>query len=182
MKFIPKYFFSLGAAQIYNASTLRLALVGPQLPKTIVALACHRDRTFAGTENSILECIRVHRSGEYSRTRDILPGRSTLLQMLVLGDFLISLWRDGMLVMWRIGEYDSPVREIQFEQTFVPTCMTHPDTYVNKILVGSEDGRMQLWNFNTTTCLYEFSSVGSAIRCIVSSPALDVVGLGLTDG
>jgi U3 small nucleolar RNA-associated protein 21 len=156
--------------------------VGPQLPQTIVGLASHRDRTFAATGQSILECIRVHRSGAYHRTKEILPGKSIVVQLLVLGDFLISLWRDGTLVIWHIGEYDSPVREIQLDQAFIPTCMAHPDTYVNKILIGSEDGRMQLWNFNTMTRLYDFSSFGSAIRCIVSSPALDVVGVGLTDG
>lgn len=60
--------------------------------------------------------------------------------------------------------------------------MAHPDTYLNKMIVGSDDGRMQLWNFSSEKCIHEFASVGAAIKCIVSSPALDVVGLGLADG
>lgn len=34
--------------------------------------------------------------------------------------------------------------------------MAHPDTYVNKVVVGAQDGRMQLWNFMTGALLYTF--------------------------
>ena len=66
---------------------------------------------------------------------------------------------------------------------FQPTCMAHPDTYLNKVVVGSSDGRLQLWNFSAGTRLFEFTSyAGTAVKCISPSPALDVVGLGLADG
>ena len=72
---------------------------------------------------------------------------------------------------------------MELGRDFQPTCMAHPDTYLNKVVVGSADGRLQLWNFSTGTRLFEFSSFGgSAIKCITPSPALDVVGLGLADG
>lgn len=35
---------------------------------------------------------------------------------------------------------------------------------------------------NTRKKLYEFKGWGSSIRCCVSSPALDVVGIGCSDG
>jgi U3 small nucleolar RNA-associated protein 21 len=35
--------------------------------------------------------------------------------------------------------------------------MVHPDTYVNKVLIGGEDGLMQLWNFVTGSLLYCFN-------------------------
>lgn len=65
---------------------------------------------------------------------------------------------------------------------FTPTCLAHPDTYLNKVVVGSADGRLQLWNFSTARLLYTFPGWGSAVRCLVPSPALDVVGVGLGDG
>ena len=180
----PSYFFlqtltfspTLHSLQIYNASNLRLALVGPQLRHNISALATKRDLTFAAVRGSIVECKRVHRTGEYQgHTGDII-------QLLVLGDLLFSLGRDGKLLVWRIGEYDAPEHVITLPQSFTPTCMAHPDTYLNKMIIGSEDGRMQLWNFSSQKCIHEFASVGASIRCITSSPALDVVGLGLSDG
>ena len=37
-----------------------------------------------------------------------------------------------------------------------PTCLAHPDTYLNKVLVGGTSGRMQLWNFETGQKLHTF--------------------------
>lgn len=51
-----------------------------------------------------------------------------------------------------------------------------------QVLIGSEEGTLQLWNVNTHKKLYEFQGWGSSIRCCVSSPALDVVGIGCSDG
>jgi hypothetical protein len=44
----------------------------------------------------------------------------SILQLLVLGDQLLSLGKDGQLLVWKIGEYDAPqVRE--GEQSAVET-------------------------------------------------------------
>lgn len=59
--------------------------------------------------------------------------------------------------------------------------MAHPPTYVNKVLVGSADGRMQLRNINSSELLFTFK-LPHRICCIEGSPALDVVGIGLGDG
>jgi U3 small nucleolar RNA-associated protein 21 len=37
-----------------------------------------------------------------------------------------------------------------------PTCCVHPDTYVNKVLLGGADGSLQLWNFATQERIYTF--------------------------
>ena len=165
-----------GCLQVYNTASLRLVLVGPQLNHSISALACKGDLTFAAVRGTITESRRVHRSGEYR------GHRADILQLLVLGDNILSLGRDGQLLVWRIGEYDEPLASVQLQQGFTPTCMAHPDTYLNKVVVGSDDGRMQLWNFSTAQMIYEFKSLGAGVRCIAPSPALDVVGVGLADG
>ena len=67
---------------------------------------------------------------------------------------------------------------------FQPTRMAHPDTYLNKVVVGGCSGRMQLWNFAKGTLLYSFQLGGgdADVRALSSSPALDVVGIGMSDG
>lgn len=39
-----------------------------------------------------------------------------------------------------------------------PSCMAHPDTYINKVLIGSSSkaGQLQLWNFATQQLLHTF--------------------------
>lgn len=38
---------------------------------------------------------------------------------------------------------------MQFDSDFTATNMLHPSTYLNKILVGSSQGSIQLWNIKT---------------------------------
>lgn len=161
--------------QVYNTSKLTLVLVGPQFPREITAIESKGDRTFAATAGgSVIECQRVHRSGVYEgHTADVLL-------LLAIGDHLLSLSADRKLILWNIGQYDQPAVSITLD--FTPTCMAHPPTYLNKVVVGGMDGRLQLWNFTNGKLVHEFSNLASDIRCIEPSPALDVVGLGLSDG
>jgi U3 small nucleolar RNA-associated protein 21 len=45
---------------------------------------------------------------------------------------------------------------ISLEPPFVPACLCHPDTYLNKVVVGGADGSMQLWNFVTGQMVHTF--------------------------
>lgn len=161
---------------MYNANTLRLAWLGPQLRNSITCIASKGDFTFSAVRNTVVECRRVHVTGEY------IGHDAAIIQIMVLGDVLLTLGKDQRLLAWRIGKYDTPLREMQLSQGFVPTFMVHPETYLNKLVIGSEDGRMQLWNFSTGKLIHEFGSFGSGIRCMTASPALDVIGIGLSDG
>lgn len=55
-------------------------------------------------------------------------------------------------------------REMRLESGFEPTCIAHPDTYLNKVLVGSRDGRMQLWNFASAKMVYEVTLPPQCVR------------------
>jgi U3 small nucleolar RNA-associated protein 21 len=40
--------------------------------------------------------------------------------------------------------------------SFRPTCLLHPDTYLNKVLLGGASGELQLWNIATRHKLHTF--------------------------
>eukprot|EP00730_Choanoeca_flexa_P004159 TRINITY_DN11617_c0_g3_i1.p2 TRINITY_DN11617_c0_g3~~TRINITY_DN11617_c0_g3_i1.p2 ORF type:complete len:323 (+),score=69.83 TRINITY_DN11617_c0_g3_i1:33-971(+) len=65
---------------------------------------------------------------------------------------------------------------------FTLTTMLHPSTYLNKLLLGSQQGVLQLWNIRTQKLIYTFNSLNSAVTCLEQAPALDVVAVGLADG
>ena len=44
------------------------------------------------------------------------------------------------------GVIDSVPRTISFHREAAPTSVCHPSALVNKILIGFEDGVVQLWN------------------------------------
>lgn len=39
--------------------------------------------------------------------------------------------------------------KVEFEPGFTATSLVHPATYLNKILVSSSEGSLQLWNIRT---------------------------------
>ena len=192
--------------QIYNAHSLRLRLIGPDVTRVlpaasagkgglddelqISALAVKGDLTFAAVGGYVVECKRVHRTGVYTAVREHARGMESsgtvapIRQLMVLGSLLIGLNGQGVYI-WNIGEYGAPKREMLDEfsdPSFRPTCMAHPQTYLNKLLVGSSDGRIKLINIVSAKIVYEFASLGSGVETIVPSPALDVVAVGLLDG
>ena len=73
--------------------------------------------------------------------------------------------------------------EMHFDlDTFTITSAVHPSTYLNKILLGSAQGELQLWNIRTNKLVYTFKGWGSSVQNLTQSPAVDVVGVGLGSG
>lgn len=171
---------SVGKAwQIYNCAKLNLVLVGPQLPKKIRALASFRDYTFAAYGNTIGVFKRAHQVATWSAHN----AKVNLLHQF--GDHILSVDVDGNMYIWAfkgIDQHLGPIDHIVLGEGFTPTCIMHPDTYLNKVIIGTTEGALQLWNVSSKKKLYDFTHWTSPICCCVSSPALDVVAVGCADG
>lgn len=72
--------------------------------------------------------------------------------------------------------------ELPFGDSFTVSVMMHPSTYLNKILFGSKQGPLQLWNIRTQKLIYTFSGWNSGVMVIEQAPAVDVVAIGLENG
>ncbi|KAK9049733.1 hypothetical protein SSX86_031298 [Deinandra increscens subsp. villosa] len=176
--------------QIYNVrnpnlisllvpSSISFSSVRPQLAKKIRALASYRDYTFAAYGNDIGVFKRAHQVATWSKH----TAKVNLL--LLFGEHILSVDVEGNVFIWAfkgIEENLSPVGHILLDSEFTPSCIMHPDTYLNKVILGSQDGSLQLWNISTKKKLYEFKGWKSSIHCCVSSPALDVIAVGCADG
>lgn len=90
---------------------------------------------------------------------------------MCVGNTLVSLCDEGRLKAWNLkhrtdagagskqkqqkghgggeSEGGTATCDAALEGGFVPTALAHPPTYLNKVLVGSESGAMQLWNVRT---------------------------------
>ncbi|WCJ34926.1 transducin family protein / WD-40 repeat family protein [Euphorbia peplus] len=171
---------SVGKAfQVYNCAKLSLVLVSPQLPKKIRALASYRDFTFAAFGNDIAVFKRSTQVATWSRHS------AKVNSLLLFGDHVLSVDVDGNMLIWAFKGIDdnlAPIGHILLDNKFRPTCLMHPDTYLNKVVLGSQEGSLQLWNISTKKKLYEFKGWNSPITSCVSSPALDVIAVGCADG
>lgn len=122
----------------------------------------------------------------------------------MFGDQLLALTTDGRrLLAWSTKTYgqfarragltsiahDFPelISTLDFSNDITATTVIHPATYINKVLVGSTQGILELWNLSTKSRIHRFAADSladspSPITALVQSPAIDVVAVGFASG
>lgn len=162
------------AFQVFDCEKLTVSIVSPRLSKKILAITSKQETTFTAVGPDIIVWDRVTERGT------LAGHRAPIIQLLLMGNVLISLSEDQTLRVWDTLNMKC-IAKIDFPPNFIPTVMAHPPTYLNKILIASADGRLALWNFASQKCIYTFS-FPAAISCLEASPAMDVVAVGLANG
>ncbi|XP_015522612.1 WD repeat-containing protein 36 [Neodiprion lecontei] len=98
------------------------------------------------------------------------------------GPHLISIDEDSNLKLWDIRSEEN-VLELNFANSiFQITTIVHPSTYINKILLGSEQGQLQIWNLKSAKMIYTFKGWSSPVSVLEQAPAVDVIAIGLANG
>ena len=111
-----------------------------------------------------------------------LEGEHGVLQSILhVGQYLLTVSEDGYICVWNWHTAEI-VRTINLGNSFHPSFLCHPDTYLNKILVGSSTGKLQLWNIRTGSLIMNFKGYSSGILTIQQTPSVDVMAIGLEDG
>ncbi|KAJ3069146.1 hypothetical protein HDU98_007769 [Podochytrium sp. JEL0797] len=175
--------------QLYNVENLHLIFSSKEIPTKdhISCVAAHNEVTFAAAGTSIyvykradivslLTIPAMESFGSNSEDQNV-----AIFQLLVLGDLILAAASDNTIRIWNWKTKEF-VRTLEFEPHFVITTFIHPSTYVNKIVVGSADGRLQLWNFVSLTMIYEFTTLSSPITTLAQTPAIDVLAIGTQSG
>ncbi|KAJ2338013.1 rRNA-processing protein utp21, partial [Coemansia sp. RSA 2618] len=162
---------------VYDAEKINLLFVGPHFETDVVSVLSIGDETYASTGGRVVVCRRGKRIDELE-----VVNRGEINSLVQFGDHIIGISEDNTVVIWDRTTCEL-FTEIEFEsESFQVTAVVHPSTYVNKIVIGSAQGTMQVWNIQSRRCLYEFKSFGSGIACMVQAPVIDVLALGLLDG
>jgi U3 small nucleolar RNA-associated protein 21 len=164
--------------QTFSSNHFRLLSVSGLHPEEITCLASNKLLTFSASGSTIY----AWRAGSQIKFKYIGHNNNVQL-MMTFGDHLLSVDEDSCLKIWEI-KTEVLYLEIPFQNSqFKITAMLHPDTYVNKILLGSEQGTLQLWNIRQGKLIYSFKNqFGCKITVLEQSPALDVIGVGLASG
>lgn len=112
--------------------------------------------------------IEIYAEICYKISRLTDPLGASLASLLVFGPQLLALSADGRrLLVWDAVQGGTNLscmrtrtihltlvlpdldRQIQFDEGFTATHILHPATYLNKVVVASSNGDMQLWNVRT---------------------------------
>ncbi|XP_003426057.1 WD repeat-containing protein 36 [Nasonia vitripennis] len=161
----------------YGCSHFTLLSVSGAHPEDITCLSADTYHVYTASGNKI---YAWRRGNELKHT---YKGHESQVHLLLpFGPHLVSIDEGSNLMIWDI-KTEEVVSESNFSNNvFKITALMHPNTYINKILLGSEQGQMQLWNIKLMKMIYTFSGWNFSISIIEQAPAVDVVAVGLIDG
>ncbi|KAJ6502384.1 Utp21 specific WD40 associated putative domain-containing protein [Mycena sanguinolenta] len=173
---------------LWEGGKMGLLFVGPDAPEQITCLAMDDDAIWASAGPHVIKYLR---GKEVLRATN--PLGTTISFITIFGTQLLALTEDGhRMLLWDTSSGDLDLT-VEFDVGFTATLILHPATYLNKVLVASAQGDMQLWNVRSQTCIHKFASSrlvsapndsesSCAITALTQSPAIDVVGIGFTSG
>ncbi|XP_047099467.1 WD repeat-containing protein 36 [Schistocerca piceifrons] len=166
------------AFHTYGLSHLALLSTSPQHAEDISCLAADTYHVYTAAGSQI---FAWRRGAELQHTYG-QPGGPDVKLLLPFGPHLVAVDSRGVLRVWDIKAEDV-YTELSFEcSLFEPSALVHPSTYLNKILLGSRQGQMQLWNIHKGALIHTFKGWRSPVTVLAQSPAVDVVAVGLEDG
>ncbi|XP_026286831.1 WD repeat-containing protein 36 [Frankliniella occidentalis] len=165
------------AFHTYGCSHFSLLSVCSKHPSEITCLGADTYHVYTSSENVI---YAWRRGAELAHTYN---GHEHPVHILLpFGPHLVSVDESSNLKVWDV-KAESLYLELSFDsKVFSITTALHPSTYINKILLGSQKGTLQLWNIRTSKLVYTFSGWNSAVTALEQAPAIDVVGIGLANG
>lgn len=128
-----------------------------------------------------------------------------LMTMIVFGHTLCALSADGRwLFSWNITEGTESLNRVDLAPADTgdrrATALVHPDTHLNKVLVGFTDGSVEVWNVRSGKRVHVFDgnylhglanpqsqrhpvdAAGKRVVALEQSPALDIVAIGFSSG
>ncbi|KAL7988865.1 hypothetical protein Chor_007784 [Crotalus horridus] len=161
----------------YNVKKLGIVAVSNALPQNITCLAADRMLVFASCGAFLYA---------FARNKEVVhtySGHQTdILFILPFGDHVISVDNESILIIWDV-QSEEEYLQLDFDKTvFAISAVLHPYTYMNKILLGSEQGPLQLWNVKSNKLLYTFPGWGAGVTVLEQAPAVDVIAIGLVTG
>ncbi|KAM9734451.1 LOW QUALITY PROTEIN: WD repeat-containing protein 36, partial [Menidia menidia] len=166
-----------GAVHTFNVGRLGIVAVSNSLSEDISCLAADRMLVFAAAGRDVYA---------FAKNKEVVMRyhghQQDVILLLPLGDQLISADAGGDLIVWDVQEGDIYL-QLQFPpRSFGLSAIMHPSTYLNKVLLGSSQGALQLWNLRTSKLLFTFPGWGSGVTALQQSPAVDVVAVGTATG
>ncbi|XP_054268854.1 WD repeat-containing protein 36 [Macrosteles quadrilineatus] len=161
----------------YGSTHLKLLAVSNLHDDEITCMTGDTYHVYSASGN----CIYAWRRG--TELKHTYAGHNKAIHLLLpFGPHLISVDESSSLRVWDIKS-EEVYLELTFDNdVFQVSALCHPSTYLNKILLGSQQGSLQLWNLKTSKLIYTFPGWSSSVTELEQAPAVDVIAVGLLSG
>ena len=160
-----------------QSNKLSLLSVGRAHEDDITCIAADTYRVFCASGHTIKAWKR-----STELYKEYVGHEKPIHLMLPFGPHLLAVDETNNVKVWDINAAEISL-ELNFSpETFIISALAHPVTYLNKILFGSVQGTMQLWNLKTAKQIFAFNGWNSQITILEQAPAVDVMAIGLASG
>ena len=163
---------------VFSLSKLAKLYVSDLLPEKISFIAAHEFCIACVCDRKVHVCVR----GKVCASYEQHDGK--ILGALFVGDYIVSWDTQNALHVYHKVSCDSVIR-LDLEKRSQISQIIHPKTYMNKVMIGFQSGKLQLWNIKSGKMVHEFTSVSSLeseLTCLLQSPVVDVACAGYTCG
>lgn len=157
----------------YGCNKFRLLSISGEHPGPITCMSGDNYHVYTASENNIYAWRRG------CELKHVYKGHNAPIHLLFpFGVHLVSVDEDNVLKLFDIKD-ETQFLELSFDNNFKIITLCHPPTYLNKILLGGENGVLQLWNLRTAKLVYTFKGWDSKVLVTEPAPAIDVVAIAL---
>lgn len=163
----------------------------PQTPETITASASWKDKVLAafgpedGGEQNVNRGVWVFRRGKKEATLEWPKGLQENVQSFcVFGSWIVGVCSTRLLV-WKSSTYELWTTLQGVSPVPFTTCVATLPTFLNKILIGRQDGSAEIWNVSSGKLVYTIlppSTSYGPVTAIEPTPALSLVAIAYTNG
>ncbi|KAJ8881265.1 hypothetical protein PR048_017741 [Dryococelus australis] len=165
------------AFHTWGCAHFSLLSVSSQHPEDVSCLAADAFHVYTAAGG----VVRAWRRG--AEVKYEYPGHDhTVHLMLPFGAHLITVDEGGSLRVWDVKAAQLHAELSFSNDVFQVTALMHPSTYTNKVLLGSRQGTVELWNLRTCKRVHAFPGWESPVTVLEQAPAVDVVAVGLQSG
>ena len=174
--------------QVYKVDHLRVCLVSKLANDKISCIETSGHETYTSVGCDII----VYYRNDIVRTYKNHTCR--ILGLLIVGNILLSYDIDNNIVITDIKDREV-VDRFQLMTKSPITIINHPDTYINKFLIGYANGQLELWNIRTKKAIHTFTchinhfkqhnkndNNCSSVTSMQQSPAYDIMAIGFESG
>lgn len=160
----------------------------PQTPETITATAAWKDKIIAawgGQEEHSRRGVWVFRRGK-KETELELPKRwrENVKCFCIFGSWIVGVCETQLLV-WKSATLELYTGLQGISPIPFTGCIASLPTFLNKIVVGREDGSAEIWNVSSGKLVYTVlpaSTTHGAVTAIQPTPALSLVAIAYKNG
>ncbi|KAK4542568.1 hypothetical protein LTR36_006616 [Oleoguttula mirabilis] len=160
----------------------------PQTPGPVTASAAWKDKVFGawseGGEGGA-RGVCVFKRGKQEAKLEVPKGwRQDVKAFCCFGGWVVGVCEAALLV-WKSGTYELYTTLEGISPVPFTSCITSLPTFLNKVIVGRQDGSAEIWNVSSGKLIYTIlppSTAYGAVTAIEPTPALSLVAIAYEQG